>query len=240
MRHERKDLPEIADEYVLGLLEPGMQAEVEAAMERDAALRLAIAASRERFLPLDTAVEPAAVGEKLWDRIEAGLPATPAIPAGAPLVAAPPPLSSNDNRPRAWRTTALSALAASLLLAVGLGWSLTRTMEPLVIAVLLNETGEVQAVVEDFGNDTAKVRLLNAFSVPADKTIQVWTLPSREMGPVSLGLVRGSQSAVLAGPALPKPRRDQLYELTLEQAGGSPTGRPTGPILAKGFARLPL
>jgi anti-sigma-K factor RskA len=35
------------------------------------------------------------------------------------------------------------------------------------------------------------------------------------------------------------PKQDQLYELTLEQAGGSSTGRPTGPILAKGFA-LPV
>ncbi|MCG5240500.1 anti-sigma factor [Azospirillum doebereinerae] len=239
MRHDRKDLPEIADEYVLGLLEPSAQAEVEAAMERDAALRAAVAASRERFLPLDTAVEPAAVDEGLWGRIEAALPTAPAIPAGRSVSAGSSP-SSNDNRPRAWRATALSALAASLLLAVGLAWSLTRTVEPLVIAVLLNETGEAQAVVEDFGNDTAKVRLLNEFAVPADKTIQVWTLPSREMGPVSLGLVRGSQSAVLQAPALPRPRRDQLYELTLEQAGGSPTGRPTGPILAKGFARRPL
>ncbi|MBP2233257.1 anti-sigma-K factor RskA [Azospirillum agricola] len=239
MRYDRKDLPEIADEYVLGLLEPAVQAEVEAAMERDADLRVAVAASRERFLPLDTGLEPAPVAAELWARIEAALPSAQAVPGAVPPTAAPLP-SSNDNHPRAWRATALSALVASLLLAVGLTWSLTRTTEPLVIAVLLDGTGEVQAVVEDFGNDTAKVRLLNAFTVPADKTIQVWTLPSREMGPVSLGLVPGSRSAVLDGPSLPKPRRDQLYELTLEQAGGSPTGRPTGPILAKGFAKPPL
>lgn len=108
-----------------------------------------------------------------------------------------------------------------------------------MIAVLVNEAGEVQAVVEDFGNEKATVRMLADFAVPQDKTIQVWTLPSREVGPVSLGLIEGVRSASLEGPTLPKPRNDQLYEITLEQAGGSPTGRPTGPILAKGLARMP-
>ena len=81
--------------------------------------------------------------------------------------------------------------------------------------------------------------MLADFAVPRDKTIQLWTLPSKEVGPVSLGLIEGVRSAKLEGPALPAPRSDQLYEITLEQAGGSPTGRPTGPILAKGFARMP-
>ncbi len=59
------------------------------------------------------------------------------------------------------------------------------------------------------------------------------------MGPVSLGLVDGASSTRLDAPNLPRPKDAQLYEITLEPAGGSPTGRPTGPILAKGFAKLP-
>ena len=134
--------------------------------------------------------------------------------------------------------TTFSIRPASLL-AAGLAFSLTRPIDPLVIAVLLDENGQVKAVVEDFGNEKATVRMLADFAVPRDKTIQLWTLPSKEVGPVSLGLIEGVRSAKLEGPALPAPRSDQLYEITLEQAGGSPTGRPTGPILAKGFARMP-
>jgi anti-sigma-K factor RskA len=228
MTLDRNEFAGLADEYVLGLLEPAEAAEIEAEMERDAELKAAIAASRERFLPLDTGVEPAVVDETLWQRIEAALPGQQA---------APPTLSANDNKPNGWRITALSALAATLLLAIGLGWSLMRVTEPVVIAVLINDAGEAQAVVEDFGNENATVRLLRDFDVPADKTIQVWTLPSRDMGPVSLGLIDRARSVRLHGPTLPAPRSDQLYEITLEQRGGSPTGRPTGPILAKGFAR---
>jgi len=228
MTFDRNEIAGIADEYVLGLLEPAEAAEIEAEMERDAELKAAIAASRDRFLPLDAGVEPATVDETLWRKIEAALPAQQA--------AAPLP-SANDNLKDGWRLTALSALAATLLLAIGLGWSLMRVVEPVVIAVLINDAGEAQAVVEDFGNETATVRLLHDFDVPADKTIQVWTLPSREMGPMSLGLVDRVRSVRLHGPTLPAPRSEQLYEITLEQQGGSPTGRPTGPILAKGFAK---
>ncbi len=228
MTLDRNEIAGIADEYVLGLLEPAEAAEIEAEMERDAELKAAIAASRERFLPLDTGVEPAVVDETLWQRIEAALPVQ--------QPASPKP-SANDNKQNGWRLTAFSALAATLLLAIGLGWSLMRVTEPMVIAVLINEAGEAQAVVEDFGNENATVRLLRDFDVPADRTIQVWTLPSREMGPVSLGLIDRTRSVRLRGPVLPVPRSDQLYEITLEQQGGSPTGRPTGPILAKGFAK---
>ncbi len=106
-----------------------------------------------------------------------------------------------------------------------------------MIAVLLDDTGNVQAIVEDFGNENARVRLLNDVEIPSGKTIQVWTLPSQDMGPVSMGLLEGAHSAQLKGPDLPLPRGEQLYELTLEPAGGSPTGRPTGPVLSKGYAK---
>jgi anti-sigma-K factor RskA len=233
MTDDRRDILSIADEYVLGLLEAADAAEIEVAMERDADLRAAIAASRERFLPLDTRVSPAAATEELWQRIEAALPAQDRSSSASGIA------NANDNRKNGWRLAAISAIAATFVLAIGLAYSVTRTVEPLVVAVLINEAGEVQAVVEDFGNEQATIRLLADFTVPRDKTIQVWTLPSREMGPISLGLIDGMRSARLDGPALPTPRNDQLYEITLEQAGGSPTGRPTGPILAKGLAKLP-
>ncbi|SEH28064.1 anti-sigma factor [Rhizobium sp. NFR12] len=239
MRIEERDFPAIADDYVLGLLDAAEAAEVEAAIERDGGLAEAVARARERFLPLDTSVEPAPVSSALWDAISSRLPEQPG--AAAPSLASVSPrlpLAGNDNSRSGWRATAISAIAASLILAGGLVWSVTRVNEPLVVAVLLNEAGEIQAVVEDFGNDTASVRLLSDFTVPQDKTMQVWTLPSREMGPMSLGLLEQSHSAKLSGSTLPRPQETQLYEITLEQAGGSPTGRPTGPILAKGFAKL--
>ncbi len=233
MTIDRKEIEAIADEYVLGLLEIAEASSVEAEMERDAGLKAAVASSRERFLLLDTSIEPATVDQTMWQRIESALPEqqTPAP--------APSPSAANDNNGKGWRTAAIASFAATVLLVAGLAFSLMRSVEPIVIAVLLNEAGEVQAVVEDFGNKDATIRLLADIQVPENKTIQVWTLPSKEMGPVSLGLIEGLHSARLDGAALPLPKDNQLYEITLEQQGGSPTGRPTGPILAKGWAQLP-
>jgi anti-sigma-K factor RskA len=231
------NIPTIADEYVLGLLDEAEAAGVEAEIERNAELAAAVSKARDRFLPLDTVIEPTSVSPGLWDAIDRQLP-DHVDTASIRSVSARLPAAGNDNTRSGWRSAAISAMAASLILAGGLIWSVTRTVEPLVVAVLLNEAGEVQAVVEDFGNDTASIRLLTDFAVPAEKTMQVWTLPSREMGPMSLGLLEGSQSKTLSGSTLPRPQDTQLYEITLEQAGGSPTGRPTGPILAKGFAKL--
>lgn len=239
MKLAPENFPHIADEYVLGLLGEADVSAVENEIERNAALANAVAEARERFLPLDTNVDPAAVSPVLWEAIETRLPEQ-ATAASPPVASVSPriPMAGNDNLRSGWRAAAISAIAASLILAVGLAWSVTRVVEPLVVAVLVNEAGDVQAVVEDFGNDTASIKLLTDFPVPADRTMQVWTLPSREMGPMSLGLLEDAHSARLSGSALPKPQDAQLYEITLEQAGGSPTGRPTGPILAKGFAKL--
>jgi anti-sigma-K factor RskA len=226
---------------------------VEAELLSNVDLAHAVAAARERFLPLDMTAMPVAVSSTLWQSIESRLqekPAMDAQTAGDRQTRAAPdatpqssPRAANDNAAtRAatrWRRAALGGIAASLLLAAGLTFSLTRTVEPLVVAVLVDEAGTVQAVVEDFGSNRAVVRLLEDVTVPADRTMQVWTLPSRDTGPVSLGLIEDARSTRLQPPPLPRPQDAQLYEITLEPAGGSPTGRPTGPILAKGFAKLP-
>ena len=81
--------------------------------------------------------------------------------------------------------------------------------------------------------------VLSAWSGAA-RTIQVWTLPSRERGPVSVGLMDQARTLQLSLKDLPEPKQDQLFELTLEPAGGSPTGRPTGPVLFKGNTALAL
>jgi anti-sigma-K factor RskA len=232
MTDDRSNIGGIADEYVLGLLEATEALRIEADMERDPALRAAIAASRERFLPLDDTAEAAAIGDDFWSRIETVL-----LTQGTSHAETPKP-AANDNSSGGWRATALAAVAATVILAGALSFNLMRTVEPLVVAVLVNEDGDIKAVVEDFGNRRPAVRLLADFAIPEGKTIEVWTLPSPERGPVSLGLIDDARSMLLDGPALPTPRASQLYELTLEQAGGSPTGRPTGLILAKGFAHL--
>jgi anti-sigma-K factor RskA len=49
-----------------------------------------------------------------------------------------------------------------------------------------------------------------------------------------LGLVKAGQTYVVPVSRLPGLGSKQLFELTLEPAGGSTIGRPTGPVLFVG------
>lgn len=221
--------------YVLGLLEGAEREAFEAEMARDQELRLAVSRLSAHLQQLDDTVKPEMPSIGLWARIE-----------GA-LEQAQPEVTQASVRPqrrfvRPWRQY---AMAASLLLALGVGYlggNLGRSSEPpLMIAVLLNESDATPgAIVEAFADDSVRLVPLEQFNVPAGKVLQVWTLPDPESGPVSLGTLEDPSSIKLTGPDLPAPQPGQLYEVTLEPAPGSPTGRPTGPILVKGYARAPV
>lgn len=236
----RDDLAGYADDYVLGLLTPPEAELFEAMMAADPALAARVARMRDRLLPLDLSAAPADLPEGFRDRLRAIIADTAQDAARAGSVQPDPtaPVAANDTmgpRPaRRWL-----GLAAGLALGVllGFGGAMQRPgPDPVVVAVLLDDDGRPRAIIEDYGNDRAQIRFVSDVEVPPGSTIQAWTLPSEEMGPMSLGVLDAPRSARLAWPDLPAPSDAQLYEITLEPAGGSPTGRPTGPIIAKGLA----
>jgi anti-sigma-K factor RskA len=217
-----------AAEYVLGLLEGEAKAQAERRLVTDAAFAREVEAWRARFADFDGSAEPQPAGDGLWRRIEANF-------AGAPPAMARPSLWS-----RLWndltvlRMTAAGACVAALLLAVGLGAAIRQArLQPVMIAVLVdgNRTG---AVVHTFADGRTVLLPLTSINVPSGRVLEVWTLPSRERGPVSVGLMDRARTLELQLRDLPRPGPDQLFEITLEPAGGSPTGRPTGPVLFKG------
>ena len=73
-----------------------------------------------------------------------------------------------------------------------------------------------------------------AAPVPPGRALQFWTKPEGAAGPTSLGLVEPGRVTTLPVSVLPAVGTQQLFELTLEPATGSPIGRPTGPILYVG------
>jgi anti-sigma-K factor RskA len=71
---------------------------------------------------------------------------------------------------------------------------------------------------------------LGVAQVPTDKALEFWTKADGWQGPVSLGLVKPGQTLSVPLDKLPPLESNQLFELTLENPNGSPTGKPTGPI----------
>jgi anti-sigma-K factor RskA len=241
------DLAGHADDHALGLLTPAEAQLFEALMTRDPALAAQVAGLRDQLLPLDLSATPLPLPEGFSGRLRARLARTAQEKAPQSAPASVPPVLSVDptmrpaqpanlpSAPRRW----LAGLAAALVLGIALGLGgagLQPAPSPQVVAVLLDDQGLPRAVIEDYGDETAQIRFVSDVEVPQGFSIQAWTLPSAEMGPRSLGVLDGPQAARLAGPDLPRPTDAQLYEITLEPEGGSPTGRPTGPIIAKGLA----
>ena len=198
----------------------------------DPAFAARVTAWRERMAELDETAEPMSPDAALWSRIEDALGQAP---AGAPRRSAEPArstLSDLWNSLFAWRTAALG-FAAALALAVGL-MVLRPSPKPIMVAVLLTDTNRAAAIVDVYADGRVDLVPLETIPVPDDRILQVWTLWDRARGPVSLGLLDRARQARLPVADLPRTIPDQLFEITLEPRGGSPTGRPTGPILMKG------
>lgn len=219
----------LAGELVLGLLEAAERTDAERRLASDVAFAREVEAWRTRFSAIDDTTQPAAAPDTLWQKIEAGVPSS-----AAPRADAPSAWSQFWNSISALRATALGASFATLLLAIGLGFAIRAAyQQPVMIAVLLDGS-RAGAVVQTFADGRVVLVPLTSIEVPAGRAIEVWTLPSRERGPVSVGLMNQARTLELSLKDLPAPKPDQLFELTLEPATGSPTGRPTGPVLFKG------
>lgn len=214
----------LAGEYVLGTLDARAAAEVAGALAQDAPLRAAVAAWEARLAPLTRLAMPEAPPSDLWDRIEASLPASapPVRPPVRPLAKA-----QTWGR-RLWQGWAIgaSALAAGLAAFIVL-----RPAEaPRLMTVLLTQRDQPAWVVEADRAGGLRLASLNPRPVEADRVMQLWALPQGATVPTSLGLVpEGGRMNVM--PTAIRAAPGMLIEISLEPPGGSPTGRPTGPIL---------
>lgn len=225
----------LAGEYVLGLLDEAEFAAAERRLDTDRDFAASVERWRLHFFALDATVTPLVPSPSLWSQIEASL-----TMAMAPAMAAPASASATSrfadwwNSLFVWRGAAFAGALATVLLAFGLVGALDRAKrQPLMVAVLLTDSNVAAAVVNTFADGRVEMLPLQSIDVPAGKALEIWTLWDRAVGPRSVGLIDRARSTPLRLDNLPL-GRDQLFEITLEPASGSPTGRPTGPIIAKG------
>jgi anti-sigma-K factor RskA len=237
--HEPHDMGAEVGEYVLGLMSDDERAAFEARLATDAELRRLVAAERDRFLELDLTASGPEPDESLWQRIEHGMSVAPSNVVDLARVrqAATTVPSAGPSRRGFWQGFAAASILG--LVGGGVAYMQIKLPAPRLIVVLLNDQAQPVSIVETLDDKRIRVVPLINIDVPANRSLQVWTLPDPTMGPVSMGLLDAVRATLLEGPVLPTPKLNQLYEITLEPAGGSPTGRPTGPIIGKGFARVP-
>lgn len=220
-------IDELASEYVLGTLPAEQRLEVQRRLARDPGLRAAVDSWEQRLLALTELAEPQTPTPRLWQRIERSLGSLERRTSGAVSTST----TSWWNLLPLWRGLAGAGLVATLLLGIML---LTRTVavSPTTYLVVL-VAPQSQApgwVIQASSPREIQLIPLGVAQVPSDKALEFWTKADGWQGPVSLGLVKPDQTLSVPLDKLPPLQPNQLFELTLENPGGSQTGKPTGPV----------
>ncbi|MES2185270.1 MAG: anti-sigma factor [Pseudomonadota bacterium] len=238
-----EDPDRLAGEYVLGTLSAVRRRGVEARLPQEPGLRAAVAAWEARLLPLTTLAPPVDPSAGLWARIDRSTaPAiAPTIATETPAVAPVPAKRVDTARPGVagwwnslpfWRGLATGGLAlAAVLASVLLVRQGAPQALPQYLVVLVAPLDKSPGwVVETSAPGQLNLIPLGSTAVPPEKSLQFWTKADGWSGPVSLGLVKPGQVLRVPLEKLPPLQPNQLFELTLEPAAGSPLDRPTGPI----------
>lgn len=228
LNHSEESLHELAGEYVLGTLAASQRESVERRLPVEPELQAAVDYWEARLLHLTDLVKPQTPSSRLWNRIQRTLDESARQSAPMPRSRQPQWWSSLS----LWRGFSAAGMAATLVLGTLL---LTRTApepSPTWLVVLATPQDLAPGWVMQASNQSREIELipLGITELPPDKALQLWTKAEGWQAPVSLGLVKPGEPVKIRLDELPPLQPNQLFELTLEQPSGSPTGKPTGPI----------
>lgn len=217
---DRDDLDVLASEYVLGTLAGEERAQFEARLRLDAAAARAVAEWAQRLQPLADAVPPTIPPAGTLSKILAEI--------------------GIAQKPSRRRWIALAAAAAVIAAALFFGDLLRR---PEIVAVAqLAPQGGATAFTISVTEDRARL-LVRAETVDRlqNQSYELWAVPPSGGAPISLGVINDAGEAE---SDVPQDKRALLdvgvtLAVSLEPAGGSPTGSATGPVLFVGALSTP-
>jgi len=218
------DRSQLAGEYVLGTLRGPARVRFERLVEDDPHLWQEVAFWERRLGALGEALPEQAPPSRVWAAIEAQIG-----PQRAPTTQS----SGFWQSMQFWRGFSLVAtgLAAALLVLVLLPPADT-DFRPIQVATLQNEADGTAWIVRVAANGTAEIAAIDAPTAPPGRDYELWLLRGTDQAPVSLGLASTAQTQRIALPATFADGTG--FAISVEPAGGSRTGAPTGPVLFVG------
>jgi anti-sigma-K factor RskA len=221
----------LAAEYVLGVLSAEERRAVETRMAEQASFAREVAEWEERLGGMASYVAPATPPAQTWLRIQASL--------GEQLSAAPRPTSIWQSL-TFWRglslgSSVLAAACAAALVYVGTRLPPQVARTPL-LATLTGAKTKMPNFVAAIGADGRSLTIVPAALLTTDKrSMELWLIPQGGK-PASLGLISAGQPVQLNLPPelLKHVGTGATLAVSLEPPGGSPTGQPTGDVIAAG------
>jgi anti-sigma-K factor RskA len=220
----------LAAEYVLGVLPADEHRAVETRMALEPTLAREVAFWEERLGGMASYVKSVTPPARMWLRIEAALSAIPQSTARSPSI---------WDSLLFWRLFAVgsSALAAACL--AGLVYFATLppppSRVPLMATLGAAKTGQPNFVAA-ISSDGSSLTIVPATLLTADKrSLELWLIPQGGQ-PQSLGLISPAQMVRMNVPRdlIERVGAGATLAVSLEPPGGSPTGQPTGDVVAAG------
>lgn len=213
----------LINDYVIGAMSTQARRRFERLLMTDPELRTLLNQSEQKWNRLAERIPPMAVPTDLWKRIEQR------IFGATPQTVTQTMKASNDSVWKGW------AVAASLAAVFLTGYIVMQTQKPIgqagYMAVVLNQTQQPSWHVSiDPDNNTLAITALAEQTLPDDKAFELWLIADNQPQPVSMGLIPPKGRVVLP---LDKTLAQGLHQVpaklavTVEPAGGSPTGQPT-------------
>jgi anti-sigma-K factor RskA len=235
---DQRDMPDderdLAAEYALGVLSGEELREARQRAASDAEFAQAVARWRGRLAPLGAEVEAAAPPRSVWTKIEQAIPKAA---GGASNVIA------LRRRVSLWRgaTAAMTALAATL---AGVLVFQPRAEPPVVqrpagapMVAMLSDEQKQMKVMASWNPGSRQLVLAVASDMPADPrhAHELWVIPAGGK-PRSLGTMGSAKQMHmrLADAIATLMESGATVAISVEPPGGSPTGAPTGPVIAAG------
>jgi anti-sigma-K factor RskA len=222
--------PELADrlaaEYVLGTLAGRARRRFETLLPAHPALRAAVADWQRRLAPLAAEIAPVEPSAAVWRRVQAQL-----FPDTVPVR---PALAWQ--RLAFWQGLAGFALVGVVSLGV-LIQQVPPVQPPIVVVLATNPDAGAGAVPASFvaslsaDGRSLVLKPVNAPALAATQAFELWAVPAAG-APRSLGLVSASDGATVRRAGLLQ--GTAAFAVSIEPAGGSTTGAPSGPIVSVG------
>lgn len=215
-----------AAEYVLGVLGTVERRQVQQRLVHDQAFAAEVAFWEERLGSLADAVVPVKPPDRAWRRIARTL----RLPASSP-------------RPREnlwlslpfWRSFAIGSAALAVLSLGALTFVEISPPRAPLMASLGASTGQPGFVATVTPGGTSMLIVPAALLGADQRALELWLIPAGDK-PHSLGLLVPNQPVRVEVPRDLAARitADAALAVSMEPPGGSPTGQPTGPVIASG------
>ncbi|WP_174299545.1 anti-sigma factor domain-containing protein [Caulobacter sp. S45] len=211
----------VAAEYALGVLDGQERVAAERRISTDPGFAREVEAWQDRFDPLTAEIAPEQPGPHVWADLARRLETSSNV------------VELQLKRSLAlWRsaTAAAGALAAALALVVA--WPKPAAPAPPVLTARLAATAGGPTVFVAFYDPGRKAIVLTPAAVSAaqDRSPELWLIPTGGK-PIPLGMA-AFESSVQMIPAASV--GGGTLAVSVEPRGGSPTGQPTGPVIATG------